>query len=280
MKKMNSNYSLFLSTCDAYQDCWEPFFFLFKKYWPDFEGIIYMVTDNLTFQYEGLNIRCLNINTIKNIDPNTNLSWGKRMRWAMELIDSEIILFMQEDFFIKGKVDNKQINSFVDLMHNYSDIKCLHLTRPKIEDDSKSEFEHLFNMKLKQKYRADCQPALWRKKELYDVMADGDTPWQFEMFGSKRSARMSHRYLIVDKSWVKKGEYEIIPYVGTGIAKSQWEYDVIPVFEENGIEIDYSIRGFYDKGTIFKRIQRAMEWRLELYKREFFEMIGMKQSSF
>lgn len=277
---MNKNYALFLSTCDAFEDCWEPFFKLFRKYWPDFNSVIYMVTDSKVYHYEGLNIKCLNINTIKGIPSTTNLSWGKRMRWAMEEIEEEIILFMQEDFFIRGRVQNEIINEFADLMFTHPEIKCLHLTRPKILDDSKSEFEHLYNMKLKQKYRVDCQPALWRKDELYEVMHDEDSPWQLEIFGSQRSAKMNRRYLIVDKQWVQKGVFEIIPYVATGIAKGKWEKDVVPVFNDNNIEMDYSIRGFYEKGSFLKRVQRAIEWRIELYKREWMQKMGINKSSF
>lgn len=277
---MSKKYSIFLSTCDAYRDCWDPFFYLFMKYWPDYDGIVYMVTDNLTYSYDGVKIKCLNINNLKGIDSNTNLSWGKRMRWAMEMMESDMVLFMQEDFFIRGKVDDRQIDEFASLMIDNPDIKCLHLTRPEIKDSTPSEYKHLYNVKLKQRYRVDCQPALWRKDELYNVMDDNDSPWQFEVFGSKRSAKMAHRYLIVDKNWVKKGKYEIIPYVATGIAKAQWEYDVIPVFKENGIEIDFSKRGFYDKGTIFKRIVRAFDWRIDLYVRELKKKLGMESSSF
>lgn len=277
---MKDNYSIFLSTCDAYRDCWEPFFLLFKKYWPDYCGTVYMVTDNLTFEYEGINIKCLNINTIKGVDPSVNISWGKRMRWAMEMVESDIILFMQEDFFLKGQVQNRYVEEFAHLMVDHPDIKCLHLTRPKIKDADKSEFEHLYNMKLKQRYRADCQPALWRKQELYDVLEDEYSPWQMEVFGSKKSAKMAHRYLIVDKNWVKRGEFEIIPYVATGIAKAKWEKTVIPVFKENGIEMDYSIRGFYEKGNFFRRVVRALEWRYDLYKRTFLQKLGIGKTSF
>lgn len=277
---MSTKFSIFLSTCDAYNDCWEPFFFLFKKFWPDFEGTVYMVTDNLTYQYEGVNIKCLNINTLKGVDPSINISWGKRMKWAMDMIEDDIFIFMQEDFFIKGKVQNQIINDFAQLMIDHQDIMCLHLTRPNIKDASKSEFEHLYNMKVKQRYRADCQPALWRKEELYNVLEDEYSPWQMEVLGSKKSAKMNHRYLIVDKNWVKRGEFEIIPYVATGIAKAKWEKDVVPVFAENGIKMDYSIRGFYEKGNLIRRIIRALEWRFVLYKRTCLQKFGLGKSSF
>lgn len=277
---MGQNYSIFLSTCDAYKDCWDPFFLLFKKYWPDYSGTIYMVTDNLTYQYEGLKIKCLNINTINGIDPSVNISWGKRMRMAMDLIDDDIILFMQEDFFIKDRVKNDIINNFAQLMVDHKDLMCLHLTRPQIKDADKSEFEHLYNMKVKQRYRADCQPALWRKEELYNVLEDEYSPWQMEVFGSKKSAQMNHRYLIVDKNWVKKDVFEIIPYVATGISKAKWEKEVVPVFNANGIVMDYSIRGFYERGSIFTRIIRAIEWRFELYKRTYLQKLGLGKSSF
>lgn len=277
---MKAKYSIFLSTCDAYQDCWDPFFFLLRKYWPDYDGTVYMVTDNLTYHYDGVDIKCLNINQIKGISPDVNISWGKRMKWAMEMVTDDIVLFLQEDFFIKGNVRNQIINEFVQLMNNHEEIKCLHITRPKIKDSTKSEFEHLYNMKVKQRYRADCQPALWRKDELYAILEDDYSPWQMEVLGSRKSSRMKHRYLIVDKEWIRPGEFEIFPYVKTGISKAKWLKDVVPVFADNGIEIDYSVRGFFENSNMMAKVVNALNWRFKLLKRTFLQMTGKGGSSF
>jgi hypothetical protein len=42
---------------------------------------------------------------------------------------------------------------------------------------------------------------------------------------------------------------EIIPYVFTGIVKGKWIKEVPALFEANGIVIDYSKRGFWDKNV-------------------------------
>lgn len=45
-----------VNTCDSYKDCWELFFCLFKKYWPENDCRIILNTESESFTYDGLNI--------------------------------------------------------------------------------------------------------------------------------------------------------------------------------------------------------------------------------
>jgi len=53
-----------------------------------------------------------------------------------------------------------------------------------------------------------------------------------------------HNFYVVDNKLVKLNEFEIIPYIFTGIIQGKWYEEVIPLFEKNNIHIDYSKRGF------------------------------------
>ena len=55
----HSNFSILVNTTDSFSDCWNPFFKLFKKYWPNYGGKIYLNTEIKDFKYEGLNIICI-----------------------------------------------------------------------------------------------------------------------------------------------------------------------------------------------------------------------------
>jgi hypothetical protein len=54
-------YSILVNTCDKFEDCWDPFFKLFKFYWPDYTGTIYLNTEYKDYSFEGLTIVSLKV---------------------------------------------------------------------------------------------------------------------------------------------------------------------------------------------------------------------------
>lgn len=95
-------YSILVNTCDNFEDCWNPFFTLFKKYWSDYAGTIFLNTEYKTYEYSGLTIVPIQ-GCLKNKYPRTKRpTWSQCLKWALESINTDIILYLQEDYFIKG----------------------------------------------------------------------------------------------------------------------------------------------------------------------------------
>lgn len=240
-------YSILVNTCDNFEDCWNPFFALFKKYWSDYTGTIFLNTEYKTYEYSGLTIVPVQ-GSLKNKYPRTKrATWSQCLKWALESINTDIILYLQEDYFIKGGVKNDIVEMYVNLMLENPDIKCIHLTDQSVLPSTKSEFKQLDNVKVFQEFRVSCQAALWRKQELMEILRTRESAWDFEHYGSKRSSYIGHRYLVVDKTWVKLNAFEIIPYIFTGIVKGRWIREAKTLFDANGIDLDFSIRGFVDE---------------------------------
>lgn len=244
-----SDFAIYVSTCDKYSDCWSPFCVLFQKYWPDFDGTVYLSSEYKKFETSINNFVPLCVCSSNNIPTQKRLTWGKLTRLALGSIPEDIILFMQEDFFLKGYVRTKEIKQFADLMRNNEQIKCIHLTDQCGKGAHPSEYPHLDEMELHRPYRISCQCALWRKTELLSLLRDRENAWEWEMYGSTRSASLGHSYFQVSHDYVKLGHFEIIPYVFTGIIKGQWLEEVQSLFEDNGINIDFQLRGFYHPGN-------------------------------
>lgn len=252
-----SEYAILINTSDGYNDCWEPFFKLFVKYWPDCKGSIWLNTEHKSFEYPNLKINSIHGCTVHHIPINRKVTWSQCFLWALNAIDKDIILYMQEDYFLKAPVKNDIIESFVKLMNNHPEIKCIHLTDQALHTDSPSPYEHLGIVARKQQYRISCQAALWRKEELMEIIRKHESAWEFEEFGSQRSSILNHEYLVVDSNWVKLDKFEILPYVFTGIVQGRWYEPVVSLFKRNGIEIDFNLRGFFrdaPKKTLKKRI--------------------------
>jgi len=151
------------------------------------------------------------------------------------------VLYLQEDYFLKGTVNNAAIEELVERMVANPQIGCIHLTDFAVRMQGHSKWPGLDVVSRKQRYKVSCQAALWRKSVLLDLLRAHENAWQFEEFGSSRSVIRDDVFLVVD---VQRPEYrEIIPYVGTGIVQGRWFEEVIELFEEHGIEIDYGRRG-------------------------------------
>jgi hypothetical protein len=273
---MNSNYPILINTTDSFEDCWVPFFTLFKKYWPDYTGTIYLNTETKDFIYEGLRIVCVKNNLNKSLN---NISWSNCLYRALNFIDGDVILYMQEDYFLKDFVKGEIVEDYVELINNNPEIDCIHLTDQAVINDLKSsKFEGLFTALRDQRYLVSCQAALWRKTAMLSLLRIHESAWQFEEFGSKRASVQDVRIYGVDKDWVKIGKNEIIPYIFTGIIQGRWYDPVIKLFEENSIDVDYSKRGFVSqtpprsfKLKLFNRWRRSIAYvkcELELFSLE------------
>ena len=122
--RLKQNFAILINTTDSFEDCWLPFFTLFKKFWPDYKGKIYLNTETKVFSFEGLNIISIQ-NNIKT--PAYKPSWSECLLRAIDFVKEECILYMQEDYFMHDFVKNELVNKYAVLL-NTTDIDCIHLT--------------------------------------------------------------------------------------------------------------------------------------------------------
>lgn len=262
-------YSILINTTDSFEDCWIPFFTLFKKYWPDYTGKIYLNTETKSFSFPGLNI--ISIRNNKQT-PDIKITWSECLIRALESIETEVVLYMQEDYFLKDFVKNEIVNKYVQLMNEHTDIHCIHLTdQAVIAENEPSIYENLHPVIKKQRYRISCQAALWRKDILYSYLRPYEDAWQFEEFGSKRAIFLNNNFFAVNKNWIKINQFEIIPYIFTGIVQGRWYEEVVPLFAKEDISVNYSIRGFIKNAKpkpIFNRIKHKFRKILFWWKHQ------------
>jgi len=274
---MINSYSILVNTCDKFEDCWDPFFKLWSIYWSDYNGNIYLNTEYKDYHQEGLSILSLKVCEKHGIPINKKISWSQCLKWALENIDTEIVLYMQDDYFLKEKVKNEIIENFVHLMTINEDIHCIYLTDQGPTAGNNSKFENLNVVPKKHKDRISCQAALWKKDVLLEYILTYESGWNFEWWGSKRAAILNHNFFVVNQDWVKLNHFEIIPYIFTGIIGGKWFKEVIPLFEKHEIKIDYKKRAFYSpqKKSLTEKIVRKFR-RLPLEIRSYWNLIILR----
>jgi len=235
---MQNNFCILVNTTDSFEDCWYPFFKLFKKYWPEYKGKIYLNSETKEFHYNGLEII-----PIKN--GLVGESWSKCLKYALNYIEDEIILYIQDDYFLNDYVQFEKIGLYANLMTN-NNINCIHLTPFASQGPfENSQYMDLLKYSKKAAYKLGTQASLWKRIAMQKYLRDHENAWQFEVFGTKRAWRNDEEIYIYDFNNVPR---EIIPYTPTGIVKGKWKKDsVFNLFEENEINIDYGLRGFYEK---------------------------------
>jgi len=185
------------------------------------------------------------------------LTWSEALLKCLERIENDLVLYVQEDYFLNGQVGVGLIDEFAMLMRT-ENIATIQLT-PFGSSGSFRPATHplLWIIGEHAPYRIALQAALWKKERLKFYLREHENAWQFELFGTIRSWRTADTFYALNRSVFNCGVREVFPYVKTGIIKGQWYAPaVVELFRDHGIDIDFSRRGFYrERSRLLERLQ-------------------------
>ena len=193
---MNKDFSILINTTDSFSDCWLPFFKLFKIYWPEYKGKIYLNTETKSFEYPGLNIISVKNNLV-------HQPWSKCLMNAVNKIEEDFFIYMQEDYFFHNSVKHKEIIDFFQKFKKYN-LDCLHLTDQCTQGPFKKYKDDIFLIDKNAPYRASTQAAFWKKDSILKILRPWESGWDFEKFGSKRSIKNINMMCTVSHKRYKK----------------------------------------------------------------------------
>jgi hypothetical protein len=253
-----SDLTILVNTSDSFEDCWKPFFTLLSKYWPDCPHPVVLNTEHKNFHWPGLDLRAARVAT----GETNRLTWSECLARCLDTIDTPYVLYLQEDYFLEDYVKFDQLERMLDyLRRGEANVIRIHECEgsgpwhPQPNGD-------LWEVDRRSRYLIGLQAGLWRKSALRNCLRDHESPWQLEILGTRRARRHLHKVFCVNRERYSGPGKEIIPYVATGVVAGRWAHDiVVPLFKRHGIEIDFSGRGFYVRGTPRKK---APVWRRAL----------------
>jgi len=233
--------TVFVNTSDNFDDCWEPFFKLFKLYWPNCLYPIVLNTELKDYSYEDLNIRCTKVS----LNEHKSLGWSECLMRALDSVKSEYILYLQEDYFLEAPVKSDLLMNLLNEM-KAGKIGSLVLSGGVGPWNSMSS-SLICEVDKKAKWRLSLQAGLWKKSILRSLIRKHESPWQLESYGSYRTTRIDENFCCVNRDYYIGDGVEIFPYKATGIVAGRWVKEIVhPLFEKHGITIDFSRRGFHN----------------------------------
>jgi hypothetical protein len=218
--------ALLVVSCDAYQDLWEPFFTLLFRYWTDCPFRIYLGSNYL--KYPDRRVEPLAI--------GEDRDWSSNLLQMLELMPAGGVLLLQEDFLIDRPVQTERVTRLIE----YADVKqaaCLRLMPIPGPDRMCADNPDVGEIGKGADYRVSLQAAWWRKESLAAVARAGESPWQFEHLGSRRSNDLAAPFLSL-----REGTEYPLDYYTTAVLRGYWEPGAVALCRREHIPVDLKRR--------------------------------------
>ena len=224
---------IFLSSADSYSDIWDLFFLLFKKNWPEYDGTIYLNTQEKTIRVEGLNIVCTKVGQLG--------SFGKTFRAGLEQVDSDSVMLIMIDYLFTGNVNDSKITEYYNyFISEKLDSLCLIFQNFTCTEHSKHKELNMV-MPPEPNVMFSYQIAFWKKTVLMQMALPHENPWTSEWFGSRRAEKMK-----IKLASIAPNNNNPIPYNPAGcLHKGKWLRDAVDHLNTFDYNIDFEQRGFF-----------------------------------
>lgn len=267
-------YSILVNSSDGFEDCWEPFFALFDRYWPSCNAPIFLNTETKVGAIRQRPV--ISTQVAKSARADRPLTWSQCLSAALGQIGTPLVLYMQEDYFLERPVAASLVDEMADLMMKDDHVRHIGLT----DIGSCAPFQptddpRLWRISRRSRYRVSTQAGLWRVSTLASYVRPWENGWMFELFGTVRARRRNELFLTLnrDRYGSVVGGIPVMQYLHTGIIKGRWHKGVPELFARHGLSLDFGRRGFYEPPPALLR-------RLDLLRRIVAHPLDVARSLF
>lgn len=232
----NANTTMVFLTCDKYSELWPFFFGLLYKQWPAFSLPIVSTAETKSFiTASGLHVYPINCK-------NSNLGWSDRLYLALKNVKTKYVMLFIDDFFLKDTVNTKKIYSAYDILQSHSNIGAVFFAPFPGKGKEVGLTDYVQNRKFST-YQLNLQISLLSKKYLISTLRKGETPWEFELYGSFRSMFANRHYLAVRSTDCSPFSYDY----GFVIIRGMYNEKVCQYFKDRyGFDLSHSSFPPYD----------------------------------
>ncbi|MEM8894005.1 MAG: hypothetical protein AAGC88_05470 [Bacteroidota bacterium] len=245
---MSNKLSIIIMSCDAYSDVWQPFADCWEKFWPGCPYPTFLVSETKSFEHP----------LIGNIKTDRKMAWGEMMLYVIEQIDTSHLIYMQEDYLLRSKVDDASIQALLEIFKK-EDAAYLRLLPWPGPDEAHPKYDQLGILKPQSKYRTSLQAAVWDKQVLAAIVDHGDDG-RFESWSIERAKEIAKPFLCLKRNGISDdinhdGDYPL-NYFATAVFQGKWLKEAVRLYRSLGIDIDTSHRGVMNRIDFLEYHQR------------------------
>jgi len=242
LKAFASSVAVVVSSCDAFFDTWQPFFFFFRKHWSDCPLPIFLIVNELRVRSK----------IVRPISVGPDRNWASNMAMALTSIAQPYILYFQDDYFLNGKVNNELLaRDFAYAFDNNAASLCLY-ARSTLEPNFQPLNDRIGIVPRDSDGRTRLQVTLWKKEVLQATLRPGESAWNMEARGSERTKDL------LALSYVHRGGLPI-PYLMSAIVRGLWTPRALELCRESGFEIKPRFRSEHSDVAWRRRFRRGLD---------------------
>lgn len=242
---MSESFAVLVSSFDGFSDAWGPFTYALRKYWPDCPYPVFMVSN---FQRPA-------DSALHNVAVGEDRGWSANLHTALERIDADVILYLQEDYWLTERVVTDRIEQYRALFEK-NRLDYLRLVALPPPDLLFTSDERIGLISPDAAYRTAVQASMWRRSVLQELLRDGESAWQFEL---RSPARAAGRTGFASVRSHRGDPFHFgIRYVCTAINRGKWSRKAGRYARKEGFALDMSRRDIETWRDDFRRTSLAL----------------------
>ncbi len=234
-----------MSSCDKYEDLWDPFFECLDKIGKLGNIPVYLNTEHKKFiPSTKLSFDVITLNQKE----SHNISWSKRFIQILNNIPQDYVFLVLDDFFVCESIKLDCFKDIIDIMEKDKSIASFQLYGTRIRNKSPEDYDNSqqinFHLINENGWKTHFVPTIWRKSVLLKWLRPWESIWAFEGYGSERARRWKYPekvYIvnnppIYDYLWINDC---------SSVINGKWldEPELFKFFNDNNIQIDFAERG-------------------------------------
>lgn len=224
-ERMESDFSVVISTCDKFSDLWDAHVLLLNQNWADRNVETFLVTDKPTDRTFGHV-------TVVAAGEGTEIT--ERLRAVLPQVRTEYVLFTLDDYFLTEPISTKAIREDLQIMkkHRIDYLRLFVMTRKSLKNRKAKELEPgIFLLDNNAgDYIVSLYAGIWRKDFMERTLSKPLNAWQYEVALTTMARQMNAR--CADS---RRGEFPILDVIRKGkvLTKARSYFDRNPIYNGN-----------------------------------------------
>jgi len=199
---------------DGYQDVWAPFFRLFRKYWNDCPYPVYLGTNHLHYEDEGV--------TVLPIGPDVDFS--SNLILMLQHLEEEWVILWVDDALLSRSVNTSLIKDIVqearDRDAGYVKLRINPLSVSSLLIPSAGT-TLIREVPKDTRYAVSVGVGLWKRELLLELLRPGESAWDIERQVQIRAQKRNERFFSIGTQ-----RYRQQPFIMTNsIWRRMWTVD-------------------------------------------------------